>query len=188
MGYVAEEPISSAALLRRAFAARREGRLDEARRDFAAAADLSRAAGEISEEARALAGLGQIARDLGDIEAALQLYQAALALCRSVGEALRIAHVVRHVADILRHLGRSDAAARAYAEALELYRNDAGTPPLDLANTLRGLAILQQDTGERAEAAALWNEAAGLYAAAGVAQGQAECQRRAALLTSTELI
>ncbi|MGA9417350.1 MAG: hypothetical protein WBV60_21855, partial [Terriglobales bacterium] len=88
------------------------------------------------------------------------------------------AHTVRHVADIRREAARLDLAESCYHEALHLYRNHAATPPLDLANAIRGLAILKTDAGDAATAIALWEEARDLYAAVNVEAGVAESNRR----------
>jgi tetratricopeptide (TPR) repeat protein len=188
VGDMAEESVTAGDLIRRGFEARREERLEDARRDFADAADLARTTGQQGELAQALAGLGQIARDLSDNESALQYYGEALQIYHSEGDALKVAHTVRHVGDLHRHLGHSEAAESCYREALELYRSDARSAPLDVANALRGLAMLKQDAGERSECAALWRQAGELYALAGVEKGAAEGARRAASLNSSELI
>jgi hypothetical protein len=96
---------------------------------------------------------------------------------------LRLAHTVRHVADIRREAGRPDLSESCYHEALNLYRNHAMTPPLDLANAIRGLAILKTDAGDTATARALWEEARDFYAAVNVEAGVAESSRRLALLS-----
>jgi len=71
-------------------------------------------------------------------------------------------------------------AEQAYNEALEIYRNSPETPQLDLANTLRGFALLKDGDGE--EALLLWQEASYLYAASGVDAGVSECELQIAFL------
>lgn len=78
--------------------------------------------------------------------------------------------------------GRLAEAASCYAEALALYRAGGATQPLELANTLRGLALVHEARGEGEEAAHLWREARDLYSRAGVAAGVAESERRLAAL------
>ena len=78
----------------------------------------------------------------------------------------------------LTHYGEAAAINRAgYREALAIYRRNERTPPLDLANALRGFALLK---GRSAEANALWQEARDLYAAVGVEAGVAESSGRLA--------
>jgi hypothetical protein len=82
-------------LLSQALQARRERRLDDARRNLVEAVDPCRKAGVRVELAKALTGLGQIERDLDRSEAARQHYEEAVAIYRAEGDALRLAHTVR---------------------------------------------------------------------------------------------
>jgi len=162
--------------------ARREGRSAEAHRDFVAAVGLSRGNGDRRELIRALKGLGQIERDLGRPDAARPLYEEAALLSRAERDGLLLAHTVRHLGDVYRAIGHPELAEPCYHEALAIYRADATTPPLDLANAIRPLAILEEADGRIAEAARLWTEARDLYAAVAVAEGVAECSARLAAL------
>jgi hypothetical protein len=74
------------------------------------------------------------------------------------------------------------AAATSYAEALGIYRAHSGTQKLDLANALRGFALVKEAGGENAEARAMWEEAGSLYADVNVETGVAESARRVAKL------
>jgi tetratricopeptide (TPR) repeat protein len=93
-----------------------------------------------------------------------------------------LAHAVRHVADILREQGQPAKAAPFYEEALEIYRNHEEAGPLDLANAIRGYALLKADLGDPDEATFLWHEAMALYAEAGMQAGVTECQSQIAFL------
>jgi tetratricopeptide (TPR) repeat protein len=93
-----------------------------------------------------------------------------------------LAHTIRHVADILRESGRAELAEPRYDEALALYRKHPETPPLDLANAIRGLALLKSDSRRSESAKALWQEARELYAAVNVEAGVEESKRRLAML------
>ena len=167
-----EELISSAYL------ARRDRRLADAKRDLTAAVRLAREAGVPTDLARALTRLGAIERDLHNVEPALGHYEEAVALYRTEGDALGLAHTVRHLGDIQQDRGRVDLAESFYNESLAIYRGQSGAPPLDLANAIRGLALLKDTLGQTESARALWQEARGLYAAVGVPEGVAECARR----------
>ena len=156
--------------------------MDDARSDLVEAVELCRREGEREELAQALTGLGQIERDLQHLAVARGLYQEAVTIYRSVDNPLKLAHAVRHVGDILRHEGQTHLADSSYQEALTIYRGNAQTLPLDLANTIRGLAILKADTGQLEQSKLLWEEAGGLYAAVHVEAGVAECSRRVAEL------
>jgi tetratricopeptide (TPR) repeat protein len=169
-------------LLRDATQARREDRHADAKRILVEAVDICRKSESRSELAKALTDLGQIERDLHNNKAALAYYEEALAIYRTEGDALKVAHTVRHVGDIHQHQGHRELAEPCYREALKIYRNQERTPPLDLANAIRGLAILTFDAGEAEEAKLLWQEARDLYAGVNVAAGVAESTRRLALL------
>ena len=177
-------------LLEEAQKARREGRVQDAKRDLVEAVDLRRKAGSQAELARALRALGQIERDLHHTDAARQHYEEAVAIYRAEGHAegndLRLAHTVRHLGDIHRSAGHAALAEPCYDEALNLYRANPQTTPLDLANAIRGLAILKSDTGDALRAVSLWTEARSLYAKAGINEGVAESERRLARLTQRE--
>jgi hypothetical protein len=66
---------------------------------------------------------------------------------------------------------------------LAIYRNHRDTSPLELANAIRGVAILNGDLGRREQAQALWKEARDLYASVQVDAGVEESERRIAELT-----
>jgi tetratricopeptide (TPR) repeat protein len=168
-------------LRQRAMQARRENRPEEAKRDLIDALALCREMDEI-DLAKALTGLGQIERDLHHDDVAIKHYQAAADIYRKKGNSQKLARTIRHVGDIYRNLKRTELAEPCYREALELYRRDENTLPLNLANALRGYAILKDDAGESLEAKALWEEAHDLYAAVEVEEGVAESSRRLALL------
>jgi tetratricopeptide (TPR) repeat protein len=168
-------------LLRQGWQARREGRLDDAKSQFSAAVTLAKEKPGVAL-AQPLTGLGQIERDLGDGPSALQRYLEAAALYRRHGDVQRIAHTIRHVADIYRQAGQAEAAEPHYREALTLYREDPRTSSLDLANTIRGLALLKSNASAQEDARRLWMEARDLYARADVQAGVVESSERLAVL------
>ena len=162
--------------------ARFEHRLADAKEYFSLALSQSARTGDKLHTAQAHAGLGQVERDLKNNGAALKHYQFAVELFRKQENPLILAHTIRHVADILRSEKAFEQALTRYEEALEIYRAHNETPPLDLANTLRGYALAKTETGEVQEAAALWLEAQSLYEQAGVQAGVAESQSQLAFL------
>jgi tetratricopeptide (TPR) repeat protein len=166
--------------------ARREGRPDEARRAYADAIEACRGPAHRRLLIEALRGLAQIERDLGRPAAALPLYEEAVAAARQMDDALTHAHTVRHLGDAHRETGRNDLAEPCYREALAIYRGHPETAPLELANAIRPLAIVEERAGRSAEARRLWHEARDLYAAAGVEAGYAECARRMEALPAGE--
>ena len=169
-------------LMNQADRARREHRLDDAERDLSEAAGLCRADGARGELAQALKKLAQIKRDLGRGDAARALYEQAVAIYRQEGGGPELAHTMRHLGDVHRHAGNAELAEDCYLEALALYRSQKATPPLDLANAIRPLAILKDDAGKVEEARRLWEEARELYASVNVEAGVAESSARLARL------
>jgi len=170
-------------LMSQALQARRENRFDDAKRDLVEAVALCRKADEPGELARALAGLGQIERDMHHNDAALRHYEEAVALYRDQGDPLKLAHAIRHVADIHRHVGNHRLAESCYDETLRIYREHPETSSLDLANALRGWALLKEAVGDIEEARARWQEAGRLYADVHVETGVTESNRRLKVLT-----
>ena len=134
----------------------------------------------------ALARLGRIERDEGNIDAAVALYEEAADVARGEGRSLRLAHHLRHIGDMERERGNAARASLYFGEALALYRADPAPPPLDLANLLRPMALLAEETGS-SDAAAYWAEAKPLYEEAGVSVGAEECARRLAALDRNTL-
>jgi len=179
------QPGNPEQLLTQGYQARRDHRLADARALFAEAVDLSRAAGPVIL-ARSLTALAQVERDLNNLDAALALYQQAAALYRALSDPLKLAHTVRHAADILRHQNQLDRGATCYIEALDIYRANPQTQPLDLANTLRGFALLKTAAGKNAEAAQLWSEARQLYAEVNVQAGIDEADAQFARLAGLQ--
>ena len=134
--------------------------------------------GVSEEEAAAARRAGEAARKRGDREAALRWYEEAVAGYREAGEPLRLAHTLRHLGLLHEEAGRSAPAAACFRKALELCRAYPEPPPLDLANAVRCVALIEE--GEAAEP--LWREAEGIYRRFGVAAGVAESAARRALL------
>jgi tetratricopeptide (TPR) repeat protein len=156
------------------YEARREGRSQDAKKIFDKAVRFCRGAADQAMLARSLAGLAQIERDLKNNVQALQHYSEAATIYRSLPDPLRVAHAIRHVGDILRSQGCLDRARPCYEEALTIYREHSETSLLDLANAIRGFALLRADAGETEQAKSLWQEARTLYSAAAVQPGVQE--------------
>jgi tetratricopeptide (TPR) repeat protein len=170
-------------LFAQAHQARREHRSADAKPLLVEALALARKSEVPGDLARALTALGQIERDLKNTQAALELYQEAVAIYHAHGDMLRLAHTVRHVGDIYREDRQLAPAELCYQDALKIYRTHPDTPPLDLANTLRGFALLKQELGQRAEAKLLWTEAGKLYESVNVQAGVVESARQIAQLS-----
>ena len=109
-----------------------------------------REGGDRAELARALRNLGELERRLFP-GAAREHYEQAVAIFREVGDPLKLAHTVRHLGDVHHEAGRGELAEPCYREALALYRNHEPRQPLNLANAIRSLAVLEGETGLRAD-------------------------------------
>ena len=126
--------------------------------------------------------LAYVERNLRDQESSQEHYRQAGEIYRSLGNPLKTANTIRHAADLLREQKRLDEAEVLYVESLEIYRRQKDTPPLDLANAIRGFALLKEDVGDRKEALSLWREARDLYELTGIEAGVSESDRRIGLL------
>jgi tetratricopeptide (TPR) repeat protein len=183
---IAHMPEITQKLRAEAVQARRENRLRDARNILRDALTLSRESADELDLAKTLTALGQSERDLGNNDAALANYEEATAIYRKGNDALTLAHTIRHLGDIHRHEHHFDIVEACYREALQLYRDHDNPPPLDLANAVRGYAILRQELGDTVEAKSLWEEARRLYSEVNVEAGVKESSRRIALLAGQE--
>ena len=134
------------------------------------------------DAAQELIDRGYAARRDGDLSHALELYTAGTEQLRAMNEPTRQAHAVRHIADIQSKFELRDEAEANYAEALAIYREQPATGKLDLANTLRGYALLMESLGDTGTAREMWAEAGELYHAVEVQEGVDEAERRLVLL------
>jgi tetratricopeptide (TPR) repeat protein len=166
------------------YQARREKRLQDAKNLFSESVALSRQTDDQPALASSLVGLGQIEHDLNNLRAAAQHYQEAVDIYRSESNPGKLAHTIRHVGDILREEGSLTASESCYEEALAIYRKDNATSSLDLANAIRGFALLKSALGEAQQAKSLWQEARNLYESVNVQPGVRESDAQIARLTA----
>ena len=104
---------------------------------------------------------------------------------------LQLAHKLRHLGDLLRERGDLERATPLLEEALALYR--AETPleeahpahALDVANAVRRVALLREESQEPAAAVELWAEARELYARLELAAGVEEAEQHLLFLDDT---
>jgi tetratricopeptide (TPR) repeat protein len=165
-------------LFARGYLARRENRIADARAIFISGVRSAAEAGDRSSLAEALCGLGQAERDLGSLEAAHHHYAGAATLYREIGPPARLAYALRHEADVFREECRPAEAEPLYREAESIYRQQGEESSLDLANTLRGLALVAESSGKTEASRSLWQEARQLYAKCKVDAGVTECDRK----------
>jgi tetratricopeptide (TPR) repeat protein len=165
-------------LFARGYKAQREDRLAESRAAFIEAVRKAAVEADRPSLAEALCGLAQAERGIGNPEAAAHHFANAAVLYRELGQRERFAYAIRHQADILREMGKEIEAEPLYREAEEIYRQFGEPATLDLANTLRGLALVNEAAAKMDTSKALWQEARELYSKCSVEAGVAECDER----------
>lgn len=165
-------------LANRVTVARRENRLSAAQSDAEKLVELCRNNTNKEKLASALMMLGQIERDRDKRSRALQHYEEAVAICREVADTQVMAHTVRHLADLYCEEAKFDLAEKFFDEALTLYRSEPNTAPANLANAIRGYAVLKDAIDEHEAAKQFWKEARELYLDLGIDAGVAECDSR----------
>ena len=105
-------------------------------------------------------------------------YARAAALSRESGAPLLQAHALRHLSDLDREADHLEQALAHAEQAAALYRSNGQGASPDMANALRLKALALDALRRPAAARTTWGAARALYAAAGVAAGAAECERR----------
>ena len=165
----------------RGYKARKEGDAAESRAIFIKAVRSAAEEGDRPSLAEALCGLGQAERDIGNLPAARHHYQNAAVLYREIGPPARLAYALRHEADILRTMSLPAEAEPLYVEAEGIYRQQGKEAELDLANTLRGLALAYESSGKPDASRSLFAQARNLYAECNVPAGVAECEKKLSL-------
>jgi tetratricopeptide (TPR) repeat protein len=163
------------------YRARRENRLPASRAIFIDAVRKAAEDGDRSSLAEALSGLAQAEDDIGNCEAARHHYANAAVLYREVGPPKMLAHAIRHEADILMQMKQPAEAEPLYLEAEKIYRQNGEEGALDLAHTLRGMALMKEATGELEASRSLWREAREIYARRDAKGAVAECDRKLSL-------
>ncbi len=122
--------------------------------------------------------LGRQARKEKNLSAAREHYSAAARVCREENDELAYAHTIRHIADTYLEEANLDEAKPLYEEALEIYRSNLNTKLLDLANTVRPYALLNEIAGRFDRAREFWQEARNLYGSLRIEAGVEECESR----------
>jgi tetratricopeptide (TPR) repeat protein len=157
--------------------ARLDRRLEDARSLFRQALKECCSDDDPRLEAELHAELAYVERALHDEQSAEADYRKATEMFRTLGDRLRTAHNMRHLADILRETGKPREAAPFYSESIEFFRK-SGEYPLQLANALRGMALMQGDLKDFAGSLQSWAEAKALYQMVSVDAGVAESRKR----------
>ena len=107
-----------------------EGNHDDSRRLLEEARDLARARSNDGTLAKALYGLGQLARDADDPERAVALHEEALSIVNRIGKRPRVADSLEAIAGLAAAAGHHRHAARLFGatEALRELMGYAGLP------------------------------------------------------------
>lgn len=127
------------------------------------------------EKASELRALAESARSRRDLAVAQKYYEEATELLRNSTDQLRFAHTVRHLGDVYVERQNWSSAESCFVEALNIYRGQPPARMLDVANAIRGYAVLKDKSGTADEARELWAEAGRMYQALGIVDGVKEC-------------
>jgi tetratricopeptide (TPR) repeat protein len=165
-------------LLAEGYRARRESRFPASRAIFLDVVRKAAEEGDRSSLAEALGGLAEAEDGIGNCEAARHHYASAAALYRQIGPPKMLACTLRHEADLWMQTNRPAEAEPLYLEAEKVYRQSGEESALDLAHTLRALALLREANGEAKAAMSFWQEACEIYARLQVEQALAECSSK----------
>ena len=120
----------------------------------------------------------QFESDHDNLLKALALCKKSLSYYKKTGNKNKIAHSTRHVADLERHLRREIDSERSYRTAIAIYRDNTNTYKGDLANALRGFAILLEKLKKFKEARETWKETKQLYQACNLLEGVSEAIKK----------
>jgi hypothetical protein len=165
-------------LLAEGYRARQENRFSDSRAIFL---DVVRKAAEEADRyslAESLGGLAEAEDGIGNCEAARHHYANAAVLYRVIGPPKMLACTLRHEADLWIQANRPAEAEPRYLEAEKAYRQSGEESALDLAHTLRALALIREAKGEAQAAQPLWQEACQIYARLDVKEALAECDKK----------
>lgn len=125
------------------YRARRENRLPASRAIFLDGVRRAAEGGDRSSLAEALCGLAQAESDIGNCPAARHHYANAAVLYRQLGPPKMLACAIQREADLLMKMSKPAEAEPLYLEAAGIYRQQGEESADDLANTLRGLALIR---------------------------------------------
>ena len=126
----------------------------------------------------------QLDYDQGNLSKALELCQESLSYYKKTNLPDRIAHSTRHLADLQCHLGQNAESESNYQVAIGMYRDSPVHQAGNLANALRGFAIVLENRKKIDEAITAWRETKTLYQSLGLEAGVDEATQKLAALRS----
>lgn len=155
------------------------------RDDYDSARENVRKAEKLCEEEDDHLNLGRVFHIFAQFESDQEKYTEAfvhlrrsLEFYKMAGDPDRIAHSTRHVADLERKLGKLAESEADYGKAIEIYRSIPETDECDLANALRGYALVLELRRKNSEAVTVWKEVKDLYRVCGLQAGVDEAETR----------
>lgn len=157
--------------------ARQQKRFKEAKRDLISALAISRLIQHVDLRSQALNYLSSIERDLGNIIPAIAGYMKLVKLCQKHDNQPGMAHAYRRMAEIYLEAGHLEKADAYYQKAIRVYNRIAPKNSLDLANTMRELALLKIKQKENQESLAFWEQTLELYQTNHVTKRVKECEK-----------
>ena len=122
----------------------------------------------------------QLEYDQENLTEALELSSKSVSYYKKANNPDRIAHATRHMADLQRHLNLDSQSEDSYRYAIDIYREIAATRRGDLANALRGFALVLEKRGKVEAAIDTWGEVKALYQSLGLEEGVDEAIERLA--------
>jgi len=165
------------ALLNAAKISRRDKNLIDAKRSIVSAIKIARRISHNSLLARALNDLAGTDRDLGNKAASIETYEELAELQKKNNNKLGTAHALRHLADICQEERFFEKAENQYIKAIQIYQNHRPRSSLNLANALRGYALLKIQLKQDKLSLPLWKEAKKLYEVNKIELGVKECDQ-----------
>lgn len=164
-------------LLEEAWNKRRVGNYEEARDLVKKAQELCKG-DDYNSLGRIYHVYMQFESDHDNLPKALEFCQQSLGFYKKANNSARIAHSTRHLADLQRALGNDADSESNYREAISIYKADSQTRIGDLANALRGLALVLEKRSKVSQAKTAWEETKELYQACNLQAGVDEANRK----------
>lgn len=118
---------------------------------------------DYANRGRAFHILAQFEADQDEYKTALNYYQQSLAFYEKTPFKDKVAHSLRHVADTFYSLNEIEEARSRYENVLEIYSAQEETNDVDMANALRGYALVLEKQDEKAAAVKEWSTILTIY-------------------------
>jgi tetratricopeptide (TPR) repeat protein len=120
----------------------------------------------------------QFESDHDEYSKAVKLCQKSVEYYKKANNQDKIAHWTRHLADLQYKLDEYENSELNYRVVIDIYRENPRTHPGNLANALRGFALLPEKQGKNQEAIETWQETKALYNSIQLKEGVDEADER----------